>query len=163
MRRWSIFAVGIGIGLFAGAQLASSKAAETALWVGAVASVIGMVTFVASGSEQAGAEPAAPGGNPLPGGPVHGGAGVGQRVDQVLRLAEEQAEDLLREARRKAHEVHARAEADLWVVWRQDDHGNRFEVARVESRGDADALAATMEARGHKQLYWVAAVHQPGR
>jgi hypothetical protein len=45
----------------------------------------------------------------------------------------------------------------LWVVWRQDDNGNRYEVARFADRGEADELAATMEARGHKQLYWVAA------
>jgi hypothetical protein len=43
-----------------------------------------------------------------------------------------------------------------WVVWRQDDNGNRFEVARFELRAEADALAATMQARGHKQTYWVA-------
>jgi hypothetical protein len=43
-----------------------------------------------------------------------------------------------------------------WVVWRQDDNGNRFVVARKESRAEAEALAAEMEARGHKQTYWVA-------
>ena len=47
---------------------------------------------------------------------------------------------------------------DRWIVWRQDDNGNRFEVARKDSRADAQALAAAMEARGHKQLYWVAPV-----
>jgi hypothetical protein len=45
---------------------------------------------------------------------------------------------------------------DRWIVWRQDDNGNRFEVARKDSRAEAEGLAATMEARGHKQLYWVA-------
>lgn len=44
-----------------------------------------------------------------------------------------------------------------WVVWRQDDNGNRFEVRRLQSREDADTLAAEMEARGHKQMYWVTA------
>jgi hypothetical protein len=150
MRRWSIFAVGLGIGLFAGAQLASSRAAETALWIGAAASVIGMVTFVASGSGADRPDSGPPGDGP----PAQG---LGHRVDDILRRAEQQAADLVRDARRKAHEVRSRAEAELWVVWRQDDNGNRFEVARVESREDADALAATMEARGHKQLYWVAA------
>jgi hypothetical protein len=43
-----------------------------------------------------------------------------------------------------------------WVVWRQDDNGNRFEVNRYGSRAEADEVAATMEARGHKQIYWVA-------
>jgi hypothetical protein len=45
---------------------------------------------------------------------------------------------------------------DRWIVWRQDDNGNRFEVARKDSRSEADELAAAMEARGHKQTYWVA-------
>jgi hypothetical protein len=44
-----------------------------------------------------------------------------------------------------------------WIVWRQDDNGNRCEVARLELRADADALAAVMESRGHKQIYWVSA------
>jgi len=44
-----------------------------------------------------------------------------------------------------------------WVVWRQDDHGNRSVVASFQTRADADRLADELEARGHKQLYWVAA------
>jgi O-acetyl-ADP-ribose deacetylase (regulator of RNase III) len=43
-----------------------------------------------------------------------------------------------------------------WVVWRQDDNGNRYEVRRYATRTEAEALAAEMEARGHKQTYWVA-------
>jgi hypothetical protein len=43
-----------------------------------------------------------------------------------------------------------------WTVWRQDDNGNRFEVARKDSRAEAEELAAAMEQRGHKQTYWVA-------
>jgi diadenosine tetraphosphate (Ap4A) HIT family hydrolase len=46
-----------------------------------------------------------------------------------------------------------------WTVWRQDDNGNQFEVAQHDSRADAEAQAATMEARGHKQTYWVAAAN----
>jgi hypothetical protein len=45
---------------------------------------------------------------------------------------------------------------DQWVVWRQDDNGNRFEVARFDSRPEADAVAADFQARGHRQTYWVA-------
>ena len=41
-------------------------------------------------------------------------------------------------------------------LWRQDDNGNRFEVARKDSRAEAEALAAAMEVGGHKQTYWVA-------
>jgi hypothetical protein len=43
-----------------------------------------------------------------------------------------------------------------WVVWRQDDNGNRFVVSRHDTRDQAEAVAARFEARGHKQLYWVA-------
>ena len=45
---------------------------------------------------------------------------------------------------------------DTWIVWRQDDHGNRAEVARFDPQASADDLVTTMEARGHKQLYWAA-------
>ncbi|WP_088289854.1 aminoglycoside phosphotransferase family protein [Kineosporia sp. A_224] len=48
------------------------------------------------------------------------------------------------------------AGARTWVVWRQDEHGNRAEVARHVLRADAEAQAAGLEARGHKQTYWVA-------
>ncbi|NUT17939.1 MAG: hypothetical protein HOV77_02020 [Hamadaea sp.] len=48
------------------------------------------------------------------------------------------------------------AEETIWVVWRQDDNGNRYEVARHASREAADAQAAELESRGHKQVYWVA-------
>lgn len=42
-----------------------------------------------------------------------------------------------------------------WVVCRQDDHGNRAEVARHPDREAAERQRAELEARGHKQLYWV--------
>ncbi|MEV4276363.1 hypothetical protein [Actinoplanes xinjiangensis] len=48
-----------------------------------------------------------------------------------------------------------------WVVWRQDDNGNRFVVTTRAVRAEAEEVAAEMEARGHKQLYWVAAADQP--
>ena len=41
-----------------------------------------------------------------------------------------------------------------WSVWRQDDHGNRFEVRQGLSQADALRLVAEFEARGHKQSYW---------
>jgi hypothetical protein len=48
-----------------------------------------------------------------------------------------------------------------WTVWRQDDNGNQFEVARKDSRVEAEELAAAMQARGHKQTYWVAKASRP--
>jgi hypothetical protein len=45
--------------------------------------------------------------------------------------------------------------SDQWVVWRQGDDGNPFEVARLASRSAAVDLVATLEARGHRQVYWI--------
>jgi hypothetical protein len=41
-----------------------------------------------------------------------------------------------------------------WVVYRQDDHGNRFVVASDLSRETAEHLITLYEQRGHKQHYW---------
>ena len=41
----------------------------------------------------------------------------------------------------------------LWRVFRVDDHGNRFEVARDLSEAAADRLLREFEAKGHKQTY----------
>ncbi|MDB5345120.1 MAG: hypothetical protein JWP89_3497 [Schlesneria sp.] len=41
-----------------------------------------------------------------------------------------------------------------WMVYRQDDHGNRFVVASDLSRETAEHLIALYEQRGHKQHYW---------
>jgi hypothetical protein len=41
-------------------------------------------------------------------------------------------------------------------VWRQDDNGNQYEVSRHDTRTEAGSVVASMEARGHKQTYWVA-------
>lgn len=38
---------------------------------------------------------------------------------------------------------------------RADDNGNEVEVARVDSREEAERIARDFEARGHKQIYWV--------
>jgi hypothetical protein len=42
-----------------------------------------------------------------------------------------------------------------WVVWRMDDNGNQFEIARFPSLEEAHKLAKEFESRGHKQTYWV--------
>lgn len=43
-----------------------------------------------------------------------------------------------------------------WSVWREDDHGRRFEVDRALSHDAAHVLAARLESGGHKQRYWIA-------
>jgi hypothetical protein len=45
--------------------------------------------------------------------------------------------------------------AARWRVWRQDEHGNRFEVSRGHSEEEARRRAAELERRGHKQWYGV--------
>ena len=42
-----------------------------------------------------------------------------------------------------------------WELWRQDDNGNRFRIARFAVREQADAEQRRFEALGHKQTYWV--------
>jgi potassium/hydrogen antiporter len=49
----------------------------------------------------------------------------------------------------------ASAAVTTWVVWRQDDNGNRAIVSRHASRAEAEQVAGEFEARGHKQMYWV--------
>ena len=42
-------------------------------------------------------------------------------------------------------------------VWREDDHGHRFEVARALSAEEAAHRVERLEAGVHKQRYWVEA------
>ncbi|MGI5244624.1 hypothetical protein [Dactylosporangium sp. CA-139066] len=149
MRRWSMLAIGLGVGLFAGSQLSSSRAHDTAVWAGVAATVVGLVMFAASQPE-----------SPDPDGDAEAGgatfARLGPRVEQILKLAEEQAAALMRQAEKDARKVNARVEAGLWAVLRQGDDGERYEVARLESRSDAESVVAALEARGHLQRYSVA-------
>ncbi|MCU0876308.1 MAG: hypothetical protein MUF06_00760 [Pirellulaceae bacterium] len=43
-----------------------------------------------------------------------------------------------------------------WTVWRIDDNANTFVVRSGLNKEEAELLAASMEAHGHKQMYWVA-------
>ena len=42
------------------------------------------------------------------------------------------------------------------IVMRTDDNGNDVEVKRLSNRCEAVALVDELEARGHKQTYWIA-------
>lgn len=42
-----------------------------------------------------------------------------------------------------------------WELWRQDDNGNRFRVARFGAKTEAEAEQRRFEALAHKQIYWV--------
>ena len=48
-----------------------------------------------------------------------------------------------------------------WALWRQDDNGNRFLIARFDSAEAAEAEQRRYEALGHKQTYWVEAADPP--
>ncbi|MEU1279937.1 SPOR domain-containing protein [Streptomyces sp. NPDC005805] len=50
-----------------------------------------------------------------------------------------------------------------WQVVRQDDNGNRYRVGRYATRAEAERIADSLDVRGHKQLYSVEQVGQPGR
>jgi hypothetical protein len=50
-----------------------------------------------------------------------------------------------------------------WAVHRQDDNGNHFVVRTGLSRREAEQRAAVLEARGHKQVYWVEAERTLGQ
>lgn len=42
-----------------------------------------------------------------------------------------------------------------WLVIRQDDNGNRYRVGRYATRNEAQKITEGLDARGHRQLYWV--------
>jgi hypothetical protein len=42
----------------------------------------------------------------------------------------------------------------MWELWREDDNGSRFLVARG-SREDLEEQRLEFEGRRHKQRYWV--------
>jgi hypothetical protein len=60
-------------------------------------------------------------------------------------------------------EPQRRSEIDAlkaFQVWRIDDNGNVFAVGEPTSERDARCLVQQYEARGHKQMYWVAPIKQ---
>lgn len=42
-----------------------------------------------------------------------------------------------------------------WILWRQDDNGNQFVIKKFWNRQDAMYEKCVLEARGHKQTYFV--------
>lgn len=42
-----------------------------------------------------------------------------------------------------------------WILKRLDDNGNEVDVKRFPTREEAEAARGELEARGHKQTYWV--------
>ncbi len=50
-----------------------------------------------------------------------------------------------------------------WLVLRQDDNGNVFLVAELPTEAAARAEARRLEARAHKQIYWIEPRERPPR
>ena len=46
----------------------------------------------------------------------------------------------------------------MWQLWRQDDNGQKFLVEAFPEREPAESLLRALEARGHKQTYWLVPV-----
>ena len=101
-KRWGMLAIGVGLGLLAGMRYGD------VLLIPALVAVAGGAVLIAvrSGApaEVLGQVPAQDTRPTL--------AGLGTRVEQVLRLAEEQAADQLKEAERQAAVIIAEARAD---------------------------------------------------
>jgi len=107
--------IGLGIGATGGAYLHAA-----ALWVGLVLVIVGIGVAIATGPP-APALPADPAVRPAKARPDL--AGLGSRVEQVLRLAEEQANvhraDAKREAERVVADARAKAQAIIEKAQRQ--------------------------------------------
>jgi len=100
---------GLGIGAIGGAYLH----AAAARWVGLVLVVVGIGVAIASGPP-APALPADPAVRPAKARPDL--VGLGSRVEQVLRLAEEQASVHRAEAKREAERIVADARAKAQAI-----------------------------------------------
>jgi hypothetical protein len=48
-----------------------------------------------------------------------------------------------------------RAYPEEWTVWRRDDNGNHFVVQTGLSYEQAQAVVSSLEAKGHKQFFWL--------
>ena len=112
-RSWGLLPVGLGLGLGAGllADPAAGSGTSTALqWVAIGLLALGVLVAIVSGGDAP--DPTKPAPDPTkaavdPARPAL--AGLGERVQDILRLANEQAEDHLREAREEAARIVAEA------------------------------------------------------
>lgn len=73
--------------------------------------------------------------------------------DALVELFEQLAIDE-REAIALSPEVEL-AELPVWVLWREDDNGNRVEIDRYRSYAKAELDERLYTERGHRQSYWI--------
>jgi uncharacterized protein YhfF len=57
--------------------------------------------------------------------------------------------------------LHAVGRSRRWALLRQDEHGNRTLVRDTADRAEAERLLVELEAKGHKQVYWIEERGQP--
>lgn len=43
----------------------------------------------------------------------------------------------------------------LYILWRQDDNGQRFAIATFTSRRAAEIRQEQLARGGHRQIYWI--------
>lgn len=98
LQRWGMLAIGLGIGLIAGMNVGQVLVIPGLV---AIAAGAGMVGFGSRGRGEP-AEPSAPGTRPS-------SAGLGTRVEDLLRIAEAQAKDHVEDAERQAARIIADA------------------------------------------------------
>ena len=55
----------------------------------------------------------------------------------------------------ESRQERTEAADELWSIWRQDDNGQKYEVARGLTLEAAKLRVAELESHGHKQTYWV--------
>ena len=76
-------------------------------------------------------------------------SGVNQRIDALLEMKRDDDNN-------GRHGSDTAGPTDLkWRVLRQDDNGNRFEIAGGLPRRAAEQMLKDFEESGHKQVYWV--------
>lgn len=75
--------------------------------------------------------------------------------DALVELFEQLAIDE-REAIAFAPEIELAA-LPVWVLWREDDNGNRVEIDRYRSYAKAELDERIYTDRGHRQSYWIRA------
>ena len=48
----------------------------------------------------------------------------------------------------------------FWSLWRQDDNGHRFEIARCMDAETAHHALSRYQDTSHKQLFWIEATNR---
>jgi F0F1-type ATP synthase membrane subunit b/b' len=99
--------LGVGVGVAIGSRLD-----KTTIWYGVAAAVIGVVWgFLASRADTVAGAP-----RPVTASKPQSLTGLGGRVEQILRLAKEQAADHVTAAERKAEGIVAEAQAQADAI-----------------------------------------------